>query len=200
MVGRYVRAAKFFRVGALGLSGLSPGRWGAILERTCDGSQQGHPARSKSANRFIQGIRWLIWLGRLCITLLWLLLSLWLSPLLLIALVVLLGVWLLPIPSVREALLKLQLWIASTLGDSYVLVSRPIEAASILGQVRRDTSWLVQTMQDSRYSGSQPRRSSSPPCATGEGAPRRSPSFYVWLRSQEIEDCGICSRGTLMCA
>jgi hypothetical protein len=44
---------------------------------------------------------------------------------------------------VREALLKFQLKVASTLGDSYVLVTRPIEAASIVGQVRRDAGWLA---------------------------------------------------------
>ena len=32
---------------------------------------------------------------------------------------------------------------ASTLGDSYVLVTHPIEAASIVGQVRRDIAWLA---------------------------------------------------------
>jgi len=65
------------------------------------------------------------------------------TPLLLAALAVLIPTALLPIPQLRELLLTLQLKIASTLGDSYMLVSRPIEAASIVGQVRRDLEWLA---------------------------------------------------------
>lgn len=48
-----------------------------------------------------------------------------------------------PIPALRKALLGLQLRIAAILGDCYVLLARPLEAASIVGQVRRDLAWLA---------------------------------------------------------
>ena len=50
----------------------------------------------------------------------------------------------LPIPWLREALGSLQRRVAASLGDSYVLVARPVEAASIVGQVRRDLAWLAE--------------------------------------------------------
>lgn len=69
--------------------------------------------------------------------------SLVLSLLTLALLAVLLLPALLPIPSLRRALASLQQQVASSLGDSYVLVTRPIEAASIVGQIRRDLDWLT---------------------------------------------------------
>jgi hypothetical protein len=47
-----------------------------------------------------------------------------------------------PITSLREALGAMQRRFAAYLGDSYVLVTRPIEGASIVGQVRRDLEWM----------------------------------------------------------
>ena len=89
-------------------------------------------------------IRWLVWPGRVVAAFLKLSVGITLAtPLLLAALAVLIPTALLPIPQLRELLLTLQLKIASTLGDSYMLVSRPIEAASIVGQVRRDLEWLA---------------------------------------------------------
>ena len=65
-----------------------------------------------------------------------------LSPLLLLALALLLIVGAIPIPQLREAILTMQLKAASTIGDSFVLVTRPVEGASIVGQVQRDLEWL----------------------------------------------------------
>jgi hypothetical protein len=58
-------------------------------------------------------------------------------------LLVVLAVGALPIPMVRRALLALQLKMAATLGDCYVLLARPIEAASIVSQIRRDMVWMA---------------------------------------------------------
>jgi hypothetical protein len=63
-------------------------------------------------------------------------------PLLALLAILLLAV-LLPIPLLKEALLKLQLKIASTLGDSYMLVSREISQNSIVERVRSDGRWLA---------------------------------------------------------
>ena len=52
-------------------------------------------------------------------------------------------VGLVPIPSVRRALLNIQLRMAATVGDSFVLLARPIEAASIVSAVRRDLQWMA---------------------------------------------------------
>lgn len=64
------------------------------------------------------------------------------SPLVLAAFGLLLVLAFLPIPQLREWVLRIQLQVAATLGDSYVLLDRPIEGAAIIGQVRRDLEWL----------------------------------------------------------
>lgn len=65
------------------------------------------------------------------------------SPLVLAAFGLLLLLAVLPIPQLREWVLRIQLQVAATLGDSYVLLDRPIEAAAIIAQVRRDVDWLA---------------------------------------------------------
>lgn len=90
-----------------------------------------------------QGFQTTLWVLRVAASFARLLAALLLSPLLVAGFAILLLVGLIPIPQVRQALLALQLKFAATLGDSYVLVSRPIEAASIVGQVRRDIAWLA---------------------------------------------------------
>jgi hypothetical protein len=52
-------------------------------------------------------------------------------------------VGLVPIPSVRSALQHIQLRMAATVGDSFVLLARPIEAASIVSAVKRDLRWMA---------------------------------------------------------
>jgi len=59
---------------------------------------------------------------------------------------ILLGLLLLgaiPISKLRKALLGIQLKMAATVGDCYVFVSLPIEAASIVNAVRQDLLWLA---------------------------------------------------------
>lgn len=73
-------------------------------------------------------------LGRFGVLLLGLFASL--PALALLGLMLLVG--LLPIPSLRNGLRRLQQRIAASLGDSYVLVARPVEAAAIVGRVRHD--------------------------------------------------------------
>lgn len=127
------------------------GRWGLRVIPWTIGSHFGARVRrllkqrpGSSAGGGPNGAKvWMGWLGRVFAAVLGLAAGLLASPLLLAALAVLLLLSLLPIPQVREALLKMQLAVASTLGDSYVLVSRPVEAASIVGQVRRDLNWLA---------------------------------------------------------
>jgi hypothetical protein len=58
-----------------------------------------------------------------------------------LALILVLG--LLPISKLRSALLNIQLRLAGTIGDSFVLLARPIEAASIVSKVRHDLAWLA---------------------------------------------------------
>ena len=127
-------------------------RWGLRIIPWMVGSHFGAPVRrilarrseaSKGDRLWKQSVFWLLWFGRLVGSVIGLIAALLATPLLLGALAILLLVGLLPIQQVREALLKIQLKVASTLGDSHVLVSRPIEAASIVGQVRRDIYWLA---------------------------------------------------------
>lgn len=73
---------------------------------------------------------------------LWLWLAFLLSPVLLavIGLILLLGA--LPVPRLRRVVASLQRGLALTLGDSYALMGREIEAAAIYGRVRRTLDWL----------------------------------------------------------
>lgn len=68
--------------------------------------------------------------------------SLLLSPVALLALALLLVLGRLPWPPVQSAVAKIQLALASTIGDSYLLVTRPIEAAAIRTRLRRDLTWM----------------------------------------------------------
>jgi hypothetical protein len=47
-----------------------------------------------------------------------------------------------PVPKIRSMLLSLQLRLAASLGDCYVLLARPIEESSIVSEVRQDLLWL----------------------------------------------------------
>ncbi len=50
-----------------------------------------------------------------------------------------------PIPQLRAFLVKVQSKLAATIGDSYVLLSSPIQAAAIASHVIRDLEWLLET-------------------------------------------------------
>ena len=69
--------------------------------------------------------------------------ALLLSPALLLTLALLLVLGTIPWPPLRSALARIQLAIASSLGDSFMLVTRPIEAAAIRSRVRRDLDWML---------------------------------------------------------
>ena len=64
------------------------------------------------------------------------------SPFLLLAIGVLLILGRIPWAPLRETVAVIQLSIAGSLGDSFMLVSRPIEAAAIRSRLRRDLLWL----------------------------------------------------------
>lgn len=66
----------------------------------------------------------------------------------LVALSLMVPVGLLPVPRLRAALVSVQQRLASVLGDSYVLVARPFQAAAIVDRVRRDLAWLCATCDD----------------------------------------------------
>jgi hypothetical protein len=126
-------------------------RWGMSVLPWTIGSHFGarvrrvlaRPPDTAGQRLAIRVLRRLGWAAGLVASFVGLFVALMLSPFLLVAFAGLLLVALVPIPVVRETLLKIQLKIASTLGDSFVLLTRPIEAASIVGQVRRDLSWLA---------------------------------------------------------
>lgn len=69
--------------------------------------------------------------------------ALLLSPVLLAILATLLLLGTIPWPQLQSALAKIQLAIASSIGDSFMLVTRPIEAAAIRSRVRRDLAWML---------------------------------------------------------
>lgn len=47
------------------------------------------------------------------------------------------------IPGLGGTVRRMQLALAGTLGDSYVLLMRPIQRAAIVGQLRRDLAWMA---------------------------------------------------------
>jgi hypothetical protein len=69
--------------------------------------------------------------------------ALLLSPVLLAILATLLLLGTIPWPPLQSALAKIQLAIASSIGDSFMLVTRPLEAAAIRSRVRRDLDWML---------------------------------------------------------
>lgn len=71
-----------------------------------------------------------------------LLIGIALSFFLLVFLLGLLIVGLIPIRRSREAIAKVQLRLASSIGDSYVLIARPMESAAILTRFRQNLAWL----------------------------------------------------------
>lgn len=94
--------------------------------------------RGKS-NRRIDQIAWGLRFAR---SILGLVASLFLSLVALAAFAVMLVVALVPVTSLRRWLGGVQRALAASLGDSYTLIVRPLEGASIVGQVRRDLEWL----------------------------------------------------------
>jgi len=117
-------------------------RWGlGVLPRTI-GSHLGVRVHRAAGRWRDERSAWslAVLLGRFGVLLLGLFASL--PALALLGLMLLVG--LLPIPSLRNGLRRLQQRISASLGDSYVLVTRPVEAAAIVGRVRRDLAWLAE--------------------------------------------------------
>ena len=54
---------------------------------------------------------------------------------------------LLPIPRLRRALSGLLLTLTGTLGDSYVLISSPVQEAAAVSRLRRDLGWLADRVE-----------------------------------------------------
>ena len=84
----------------------------------------------------------LLWLARVSGAFAALMGGIVLSLLMLLVLSVLLAVGVIPWQRLRESILRIQLRMASVVGDSYILVGRPIEAAAILTRFRRELDWL----------------------------------------------------------
>jgi hypothetical protein len=87
-------------------------------------------------------LRWVGWFIRLVRSVTGLVASLFLSLGALAAFAVMLVLALIPIAKVREWLGGVQRTLAASIGDSYIFIVRPLEAAAIVGQVRRDLAWL----------------------------------------------------------
>jgi hypothetical protein len=85
---------------------------------------------------------WAGWLMRMVRSVAGLVASLFLSLGALAAFAVMLVLALIPIAKVREWLGGVQRTLAASIGDSYTFIVRPLEAAAIVGQVRRDLDWL----------------------------------------------------------
>lgn len=89
-------------------------------------------ARGHGRRRFASGVRGIAALVG----------GLLLSPLVLLVVAVLLALGKIPWPPLQNTVANLQLAVAASLGDSYLLVARPVEAAAIRTRVRRDIKWL----------------------------------------------------------
>ena len=82
-------------------------------------------------------------IGRVASHLVYLLVGLALIPVVVALLLLLLVVGLVPSRRLRKRVAGAQQRLASTVGDSYVLLESPIQEASIVGQVKRDLRWLA---------------------------------------------------------
>jgi hypothetical protein len=115
-------------------------RWGLVIVPWAIGS---HFAKrlSQVEGRKHGGVRWVLSFASALMTLVG---GLLLSPFLLLMLSIMLLLGKIPIPQLQSALSQLQSPIASSLGDSYMLVTRPIEAAAIQAKILADLKWLTE--------------------------------------------------------
>ncbi len=119
-------------------------RWGLRIVPWTLGSHYSAAVRRIWAARPAKGVfARARWSTRLIVAALRLLASLPLALLAQVSLALLFLLAAIPIPQLRKALGTLQRQIAAIVGDSYILLARPIEAASMVGQVRRDLAWLA---------------------------------------------------------
>ena len=88
--------------------------------------------------------RSLLWrVSALLIFPIYLVLSVFLSTVVFVLMLLLLVLALLPIPQLRPVLVSIQKKLSAIVGDSYVLLQSPVQAAAIKTQVARDLDWLV---------------------------------------------------------
>ncbi len=117
--------------------------WASRQTRERSETEPGRAAASTRLGVVTQLFRHVAWLGRLTSAWLMLVMALLLSVVMIPLLLVFLILASLPIPQLRSALVRVQLVLSSTLGDSYVFLDHPIEGASIVRQVREDLFWLA---------------------------------------------------------
>ena len=133
--------------GAPGFTSLA--QWGLGIIPWTIGSHFGaHVQAVWSARRDAAGglkrLTWILRLGRSTAALV---ASLFLSLAAWIAFAGMLVIALVPIAKVRQWLAGVQRAIAASLGDSFIFVVRPLEAAAMVGQVRRDLDVAVDAVR-----------------------------------------------------
>lgn len=85
----------------------------------------------------IRGLHW-------SLNLFWLVVALFMVPVAVLLILGLLIVGVLPIPAVRAFVAKIQRGLATTIGDSFVLLGSPFASSAIVSKVRRDLTWLAE--------------------------------------------------------
>jgi hypothetical protein len=86
-------------------------------------------------------------MGRVTIAFINLIVGVALSFLMLVFLLLLLGIGIIPVRRLRESIVKVQLRLASSIGDCYILVDRPMESAAILSRFVSNLRWLENRCQ-----------------------------------------------------
>jgi hypothetical protein len=124
------------------------------------------------------------WLCRVLAAFLGLIVGLLMSVFLVALFAILLLAVLLPIRALKEVLLKLQLEIASTLGDCYMLVEYQIDQNSIVERVRRDGRWLA-TPQDGRGGCAESRGSGGAQGAARRHTLKLAAAVHIRIRSEK---------------
>lgn len=117
-------------------------RWGFAVVPWTFGSHFGARLVRMWRSRGDRGWARIAGLGRILSAFLALLGGMILSLGMLLVLAALLVVGLIPWQRLRSAIVAIQVRMASSLGDSYVLVTRPIESAALLSRFRHDLGWL----------------------------------------------------------
>lgn len=116
-------------------------RWGVGTITRTVGSHFG--LRVRRATDTLRRQRSLWHVAALGVALAQLLLAVYASVLALAGLVLLLLLSAIPIPRLRTGVMRVQQALADSLGDSYALVTQPLQAAAIISRVRRDLAWLA---------------------------------------------------------
>jgi hypothetical protein len=118
-------------------------RWGFAIVPWTFSWHSGARLRDVWRERTSDAMNRLQWLGRLINATVSLLGGMVLSICVLLMLTMLLGLGLIPSTTLRSAIATIQLRLASSIGDCYILITRPIEAAAIYSRFLRDLAWLA---------------------------------------------------------